>query len=60
MTKFLSRFIEIAQIIFVIATIPVMAVALAYLWNGGSHFVGLAWIAIAMGCLGNITNWRRP
>ena len=58
MNKLTNYLIMVSKAVFVIATIPICAAAINYFVSGGSHLVALAWIAIAMACIGVITTWR--
>lgn len=55
----MKYFIIACKVLFVLFTIPIIFAAIASFDPGASHLVGLAWIAIAMACLGVITTWRQ-
>lgn len=53
--KYLITFVKV---LFVLFTIPIIGAAVASFDPSASHIIGLAWVAIAMACLGVITTWR--
>lgn len=55
----MKYFIIACKVLFVLFTIPIIGAAIASFDSGASHLVGLAWIAMAMACLGVITTWRQ-